>query len=273
MKNISVFILLIAVLLVSCSKNEDEIIEKNDKLKIGFKSEKETAEIFELMEFSLVSEREFYSNELSQAYDSIVWSVKSINGTQKIYYHTPNSSSLKLKWSTNFFFPGNYTMYLTGYRNNTIVQKDSAAIIITNNKDFLGINWKEIDGTDKYNTGYYDAFSSYNFSTFTTRQNGIASAALLRINDKDKGDFNYAEESKEILYDYICKLYSKPVYTEKDDINLLMEKYKTLFRNPQKNTVPVCIWTTKTSNIALINHEEMIYLEGAKFRIYAEPKN
>lgn len=273
MKSISAFFLVIVILLASCTKNEEKITEKNDKLKISFKSKKETAEIFELMEFSLVSEREFYSNELSQAFDSIVWSVKSINGTQKIYYHTPNSSSLKLKWSTNFFFPGNYTMYLTGYRNNTIVQKDSATIIITNDKDFLGINWNEIDGTDNYNIGYHDAFSNYNFSAHKTKKNDITSVTFLHMNDKDKGDFDYAGEAKKILYDYICKIYSQPTYNENTDDDLLMEKYKTLFKSPQANTVPVCIWTTKTSNIALIDYSEKLYLESAKFRIYAEPKN
>ncbi len=273
MKNIPAFILVTIILLISCTKNEDEITEKSNRLKISFKSEKETAEIFELANFYFVSNNDFDFLELRETYDSLVWNVKNIQGTQKLYSHTPSSSNFIFNWSTNFFYPGSYTIYLFGYKNNQIVQKDSINFGITNSKDFLGYDWAEITDSDKYNIGYHDAFSNYNFSTRKTKNDGITSVTLLHMNDKDQGDFDYAGETKKILYDYICKIYSQPTYIENDNKDLLMEKYKTLFKSPQANTVPVCIWITKTSNIALIDYLKMDYYNSAKFRIYAEPKN
>lgn len=81
MKKISIFTLLLAFVVVSCSKNEEITPEEDNALKIGFKSEKETAVIFELVNFYFVSERDFYLSELRQTYDSLVWSVEGIRGT------------------------------------------------------------------------------------------------------------------------------------------------------------------------------------------------
>lgn len=273
MKNI-INILFILLLVSSCS-SKDSIIspEINDgegnnteeiiPLKLELKETQKN--IFEYAVFSLFPDKFFVLFSLLDVYDSITWEVTSLDGSLKIFKQTEGSANFINQWSHNFYKPGEYKTYLLGYKNNEVINSDTAQIEITNTKDFLCYNWKDIKEPTGHTTGYIDVLNDYEFVTYAEIHQGIPSVAVY-LTDKKKDDRpGFLKKSKNILIDYINSLYAiSPTFNETDDI--LLEKYNDLFIYKKENSHPLCIWTTPKSKIALIKDETF-----NEYQLYAEP--
>lgn len=246
-------------------------VEIKSQLRVKMNAKEKEGNIFDLMEFNLFSysEKDFTLLDLTEAYDSLVWVCTNTNQRYKILEDSGNSTHFTWKWSNCFFLPAKYETVLLGYKNNQLISGDTVTVDIANNKDFLGYNWKDVVRTSRYNIGYQNVFlKGCDFVTYSIVTEGIPSACLFLIDNKNTGERTFALKSKQILFDYISSLYSTPTYSS-DGNQLFSEVYNT-FRNKEEGTTPEYIWITTKSKIALIKRydEAANYL---KYEIYAEP--
>ena len=273
MKNL-INILFILLLVSSCS-NKDSIISpeindgEEDKTAeiIPLKLELEEAQknIFEYAVFSLYPDKIGIMFSLIDVYDSITWEVTNLDGSLKVFKHTEGSAKFTHQWSHNFYKPGKYTTYLLGYKNNKVINSDTVQIEITNTKDFLCYNWKDIKEPGEHSTGYIDVLNYYEFVTYADMHQGIPSVTVHLIDKKKDARPGFFKLSKNILIDYINSLYAiSPTFNETD--NNLLEKYNDLFIYKKENNYPLCIWITQKSRIALIKDETF-----NEYQLYAEP--
>ena len=203
---------------------------------------------------------------LFDIYDSITWKVSNLDGSLKIFKHTEGSANFIRQWSHSFYSPGKYKAYVSGYKNKEVISSDTVEIEITNTKDFLCYNWKDIKGSIGHATGYEDVLNDYEFITYEDMHQGIPSVSVY-LRDKEKNDRPaFLIRSKKILTDYINSLYNTtPIYDETDDI--LLKKREELFVYKEENTYPLCIWITLKSRIVLIKNERF-----NEYQLYAEPQ-
>ena len=103
---------------------------------------------------------------LFDIYDSITWKVSNLDGSLKIFKHTEGSANFIRQWSHSFYSPGKYKAYVSGYKNKEVISSDTVEIEITNTKDFLCYNWKDIKGSIGHATGYEDVLNDYEFITY-----------------------------------------------------------------------------------------------------------
>ncbi|PXV58920.1 hypothetical protein CLV62_14133 [Dysgonomonas alginatilytica] len=256
----------------SCS-DSDKILDDDDSqlpnrvINIQVKAKQQTGNIFELIQFDVYPENGFFALDIEDSYDSLVWTVPELGR-----FHLFSDNSFTTRWSQNFFLPSRYTSILLGYKDNKIIQADTTYIDILNDKDFLGFNWKEITESAMHNTGYVNVLSDdYELATYGSFKDNLPSIDLHLWSDRNKKETEseFAKRSEEILFNYICSLYSKPTYTA-DKNNLLMEKYNELFKNKKEGAKPLNIWVTEKSNIVLYTFKEE-YADYYKYRIHAEP--
>ena len=222
--------------------------------------------IFERATFSLFPDDFFMLWSLEYVYDSITWTVSNIEGRMKVLEQTGHSARFTQQWGHHFYLPGTYQTYILGYKNNEIIYSDTTEIEITNTKDFLTYNWKDINGPIGSSTAYLDVLcDEYDFATYEDMHEGVPSVTVM-LRDKKKNDREaFLEKSKRAFIDYIYSLYSvQPEYDETDDT--LLEKYNDLFVYKKENTYPLCIWITPKSKVALIKHGEY-----EEYQLYAEP--
>jgi len=246
-------------------------VQIKSQLRVKMNAKEKEGNIFDLMEFNLFSYSEKNSTilDLTKTYDSLVWTCNNTNQRFRILEHSGNSTHFIWKWSNCFFLPAEYKTCLLGYKNNKVISGDTLSISIVNNKDFLGYNWKDVTGTSRYNIGYQNVFQKgYDFVTYSIVTEGIPSACLFLIDNKNIGERTFALKSKQILFDYMCSLYSTPTYRE-DNLTLL-KNYNELFKNKKNGAVPECIWITPKSKIALLKEYDELE-DYPKYRIYAEP--
>ena len=246
-------------------------VQIKSQLIVKINAKEKEGNIFGLMEFNLFSysEKDFTLLDLTEAYDSIVWTCSSKNQRFRILENSGNSTHFTWKWSTCFFLPTEYQTCLLGYKNNKVISRDTISINIANNKDFLGYNWKDVVRTSRYNIGYQNVFlKAYDFVTYSIVTEGIPSACLFLVDNKNIGERTFALKSKQILFDYICSLYSTPTYSQ-DNLTLLTN-YNELFKNKKNGAVPECIWITPKSKIVLLKEYDELE-DYPKYRIYAEP--
>lgn len=281
------FYVLIAVLLVtSCSEAVDnlDIPEEGEGggnenvekpiLKLELDAKSKQGNIFDPIILYAGTEKGVSFGELDDFYDSIMWKVNKLAGSHEIYKYTISDGVYEAhfvpQWSHHFSLPGKYETYLVGYKDAKVVYSDTLEIQITNNKDFLGYNWKDITQKGDSRLVYVDVLSRvYEFGTFQNIYQGTPSVELSLSKKKYNEEENDAsqQESKNILLNYISALYKAPTYLETDP--LLQEKYDQLFRNKQKDAYPQCIWLTPKARIVLLKCEAE-WLN--RYVIYAEPE-
>lgn len=246
-------------------------VQIKDQFRVKMNVKEKEGNIFDLMEFNLFSysEKDFTLLDLTEAYDSIVWTCSSTNQRFRILENSSNSTHFTWKWSTCFFLPAEYETCLLGYKNSRVISSDTISINIANNKDFLGYNWKDVVRSSIGSTGYQNVFiKGYNFTTYSIVAEGVPSVCLSLIDNKNIGDHAFALKSKQILFDYISSLYSTPTYS--GDKVSLSKSYNDLFSNKKDGAVPECIWITPKSKIVLL--KEYNELEDyPRYKIYAEP--
>lgn len=265
MKN-TLNILFILLFVSSCSDTDSEDKHNTEKIiPLELEIEETQKNIFDYAVFSLLLDKYDVISSLFDVYDSITWKVSNLEGSLKIFRQTSGSANFISQWSHSFANPGNYKTYVLGYKNNEVIYSDTVEVKITNTKDFLCYNWKDIKGSIGHSTGYIDVLSDYDFSTFEDMHQGVPSVTVFLLEKKKGNKLAFLEKSKKIFIDYINSLYfTHPVYNETDHI--LLDKYNELFMYKKENTFPICIWITPKSKIVLIKDET--YNE---YQLYAEP--
>lgn len=268
-------ILFILQFVSSCSDTDNgtipEIIDEGDHtiekvIPLDLEIEETQKNIFDYTVFSLFPDQYGVMFSLFDVYDSITWKASNVDGSLKIFQYTTRGANFIRQWSHTFTSPGNYKTYVLGYKNNEVIYSDTAEVEITNTKDFLCYNWKDIKGSIGHGVSYVDVLNDYEFSTFEDMHQGIPSVTVFLIDKKKNNKPAFLKKSKKIFTDYINSLYStQPVHYETE--NDLLEKYNDLFIYKPKSTYPICIWITPKSKIALIKEE--IHNE---YQLYAEPQ-
>lgn len=246
-------------------------VQIKSQLIVKMNAKEKTGNIFDLMEFNLFSysEKDFTLLDLTEAYDSLVWVCTNTNQRYKILEDSGNSTHFTWKWSNCFFLPAKYETALLGYKNNQLISGDTVTVDIANSKDFLGYNWNDVVRTDRYNIGYQNVFlKGYDFVTYAIITDGVPFACLYLVDHMNIEKPLFALKSKQILFDYICSLYSKPTYSQ-DNVSLLTN-YNELFRNKKSGGIPESIWITPKSKIVLLKEYDNVE-EYFKYKIYAEP--
>ena len=269
---------LAALLLISsCSKTDSSIFPNDvnndegnndveDIIPLKLEIEETQKNIFEYAVFKLFPDKNFMLFPLMDVYDSITWKVSNIDGRMKVLEQTDHTGRFTQQWNHHFYLPGKYQTYIFGYKNNKIAYCDTTEIEITNTKDFLLYNWKDIHGSIGHSTGYVDVLcEEYSFATFENIHEGIPSVTVYLRDEKKDNQSAFLEKSKKVFIDYINSLYSTlPDYNEAD--NTLLEKYNNLFMYKKEQAYPICIWITPKSKIALIKDEFF-----DEYQLYAEP--
>lgn len=80
----------------------------------------------------------------------------------------------------------------------------------------------------------------------------------------------YTKQNKDILKNYIIKLYSKPTYTIEAN-GSLDQIYSNNFSGKLNGEKSLAIWITATSKISLM--EYTTFSSNVNYKIYAEPVN
>lgn len=245
-------------------------VEIKSQLRVKMNVKEKEGNIFDLMEFNLFSysEKDFTLLDLTEAYDSLVWVCTNTNQRYKILEYSGNSTHFIWKWSNCFFLPAEYETCLLGYKNNRVISADTVVVNITDDRDFLGYNWKDVVSTSDRSTGYQNVFlKGYDFSTYTVVIDGIPSLHLFLSRTDNEALF--AQKSRQILLAYISSLYAAPTYSANGDYSL-WNIYNETFKNRGNGITPEYIWVTPKSVIALVKK----YNEGSnnpEYEIYAEP--
>ncbi|WP_288206971.1 hypothetical protein [uncultured Parabacteroides sp.] len=280
------YLVFTALFFFSCSEIDDNIPDNNDEDNNGDKDNIENENdmpvlnlyvntdqknIFDLMEFQIQTEGTVMLSDLRAHYDSVVWKVSGLDGSYKIFERTDFSSSFSFKWSHNFFFPGEYETFLLGYKEDKLIYKsDTLPIKITDDKDFLGYNWKDIKGFIGHGTGYVDVlFKDRDIVTFQDMHQDTPSVELSLLLNGNQDEQAFILKSEKILSDYISSLYSSSIYDLTDDT--LVEKYNKIFTYKKENAYPQCIWLTPKSKIVLLKCYDKYFKDYFKYEIYAEP--
>lgn len=260
------FILLLLAIVFACNPDDDPINNIDDpeeeennediaKLKLSV-SDKEI-NIFEITVFSVWPDRSATLLDIREPCDSIVWWISDLEGSFNIL--RPNSFTFQ--WGHNFFLPGEYQTYLFAYKDNKIIYGDTVSINVTNNKDFLGYNWVDIEGSVGHGVGYHSVLSDYELGTYQSIHNNVPGVTFSIIGNNFGGN-------DRILSGYIHKLYGAPKY-KKEDGESLLGKYNELFNYKQEEASPETIWITPTSRIVLL--KVPYRLDNREYEIYAEP--
>lgn len=275
MKKIFYCFLLLTFFVLSCSKEEADMDgsqnkeTENKEIKIILEAETSSQNIFAPIVFYQSFDFGKDAPCLSEVYDSIVWKSSHSPNSFKVFSHSNYARYVEttfFKWAHVYYSPGTYKTYLLGYKNNEIIySSDTISIDITNKKDFLAFNWKDVTDSD-FTTGYANNLDGYYLSTQTHIHQGVPSVMLYAKNEKyEKGG---SMKSKQILYNYINSFFSLPNYTATSDESLRKE-FSTIFSFQEKNAIPLNIWLTPKAKIVLLR-KDFKGLES-EYKIYAEP--
>ncbi len=271
-------VLCAGVILYSCAKDDDfseentltniEKIEKEEdksqgkvsnKLKADFYATKNMKNVFELVEFHV----DFPNGNMFPDYDSIQWRVIGKASHFDVQYRKPNKEHFTFVWSHNFFEPGKYKTFLTGYKDDLTLYSDTLDIYIYNKRDFLDFRWSDLQGELPFGgIGYHTSLpDSCEFVVTLNRHNNIPSITLYNF---IKG----AEDSKkDRLFNLMKALYKKPI-CDWNSSQRMLDRYSKRFNYNKEEVKPVAIWITNKSQIML---QKVKYSRKSFYRVYAEP--
>ncbi len=238
--------------------------------RLGAKQSK--GNIYDMINFYLYNEGthtlSITFSELAAVCDSIVWTADGLKGSFRTFDHEQgegwSSQRLSMEWGHCFKYPGEYKTYLSAWKNNKVFSRQQLDITIANNKDFLLYNWNDITTESSDWMGYADVLKSTPDLILTQGLTNAVPYAETRVFSSK------SVQSRQILYDYFCKIYAAPAYENTTEMGQL---YNELFSPEKKYPAanPVAIWTTEHSHIALL----LLYegTEFPKYTIYTEPNN
>lgn len=224
--------------------------------------------IFDTMEFYLHNESsEPVFAELSEICDLMVWTVEGEKGNFRVFEHKPNNEHhIYMEWGHCFLFPGEYKTYLTGWKNDMEIYRDQLDITITDDKDFLLFNWKDIKETSNISMTYVDVIG--NNPDLMTAYDFIETVPSAEVRVWNS---NTPSTSYDILYSYFSELYSEPTYISGDG-SKMFQLYDELFSEQKKypGWYPWAIWVTEHANFVLLMDD---WDSTSKYLVYAEPAN
>ncbi|HFK5507129.1 hypothetical protein CMT87_06465 [Elizabethkingia anophelis] len=263
----------------SCSDRTDGLTENKEEskppfAKLSLKTKQSEANIFDVVNFYLeptAKDRDVSIYDLRMSYDSIVVKTKGEDKGVVVLNAKENSLKLTQTWSNYYYLPETSTTYLYGYKDNKIVLKDSVNVDIKNTKNFLNTNWKDFN-PELINTGYSNITKPYSFSIRKQKTDNTPSMILYNHWDIPNSADNpfYTKQNKDILKNYITKLYSKPTYTIEAN-GSLDQIYSNNFSAKLNGEKSLAIWITATSKISLM--EYTTFSSNVNYKIYAEPVN
>ncbi|MHC6199753.1 hypothetical protein [Elizabethkingia miricola] len=264
---------------ISCSDRTDGLTENKEESKPSFtklslKAKQSEVNIFDTVNFYVESaekDSNIYIYDLRMSYDSIVVKTKGEDKGVVILDAQENSVHMTLTWSNHYYLPETSTAYMYGYKNNKVVLKDSVKVNVKSSKNFLNTNWKDFS-TDGITTGYSNIAKPHYFSILKQQIDNIPSIILQNRWDIPNSSDNlfYTNQNKDILKNYITKLYSKPTYTIEAN-GSLEEVYSSNFSAKLNGEKPLAIWITPTSKISLMEYTS--FSSNVNYKIYAEPVN
>lgn len=278
---------LLGLLTVSCSTDMENMIEEpasqpqpvinNANIaEIGLRLsvDKTQGNIFEGFIFKLEQNNQsVYFGNLTSYLDLLVFKISDTEGQKIMFEKHENGNQGTIQFNHNFYYPGNYTASIEGYKNGKIIFTDKKDVTISDTRDFLAVNWNNFTATAN-SIGYFNAVSDNRIAFF----NGFDQMNPYVVMSNSWNSLNpnstteIAQKDKEFLYNYLVKYYSAPAYSENGTADL-KTVYQQHFKKAIKNDVPVNIWLTSKNNIALIkNFSETDPSVFYGYRVVAEPK-
>lgn len=212
-------------------------------------------------------------------YDSIIWNIDNIMRKKSANGHNI------ISMTQSFALPGEYKLYVDGYREGKVYSTDTTIINVYEPRDFLSIRW----GDDNTKKEYYNFINSVNnfFLNLKYYSEPVPHALLTyspRSYGRDEEEKYLAniKSSRKYLYDYITELYGAHAFNfDGDDITqgALENEYNARFKIPldaisskSLPKIPLTIWETNSTYIALI---AIVYPESPEYTYYeiiAEPR-
>lgn len=240
-------------------------VEVTEYALLSIDKKQQKGNIFDTIQFNIQYEgSEPILNELANLCDSLVWTVDGQSGSHRIFSHSHNQSHLSLEWGHCFLLPGEYKTYLTGWKDDKEIYRNQLDITITDDKDFLLFNWKDINETSKAYMTYVDVIGSNpNLMTTYDYIETVPSAEVRVWNP------NSSSTSYDILYSYFSELYSEPTYVSGDG-SKMFQLYDELFSENKKypGWYPWAIWITEHAHIVLLMDD---WDGSIEYLVYAEP--
>lgn len=272
--------------LLSCSgtdeqiaglNQEETIINDENLTKLGIKLtvDKAQGNIFESFQFKLDQKNQSsYFGELEYHLDSLVFKLSDSQITKKLFQKLENGNLGITTFNHHFYFPGEYSASILGYKKNKVIYKDQITIYVTDKYDFLTTNWSNFQ-TSGNSIGYTNALLKNNLSFYSAFEGNYPYVSVMNLwNDYSNiSSDQIKQKDREYLYNYLVKFYSAPQYSESNTANL-KDKYLQNFKKLINNDIPVNIWITSKNRIALM--KEYSKTNSAQFygyRIIAEPNN
>lgn len=286
MKKITLALIAVVAMLAACSKSEITPDPKPEPEpepkpaveypKITINANKSELSLFENVDAFLGLEGEKadpfdIGMSLMGQFDSVHWEIP------KMYFESKTKSSVTVKVGFAFSIPGTYTLYLSAFKDNAVVRRDSVEFHVKNTKDFLGINWK--DGKD---TEFYSSNNTFSKEYFNLKSNITGDKPFARL-EFGLGRGTLGNEYSEISFNALTRCintnFGESQFSYTGDVKKtnLFGKYNELFKNPlDEKYYPIKIWQTAKNNIVLlaqpakdpINSTETYYLVMAEPRSY-----
>ena len=221
-----------------------------------------TANIFEPVHFYLDG-NDYMQQDLRELCDSLVFDIPWLKGThlsRKIYFHETGRLQLISGWDHRFILPMSGLCRIKAYKDGDVVYSDAISVSLTNEKDFLMYNWKEITESMNNSIGYVnfvDEGHEFLSTHYVVGETPIAKVSLSKPTD----------DTLDWLYEYLYKLYKEPLYSSE---SFTQEQYKNLFTDIDDRETPLYIWQTASSLIALIHYYDTDE-DITQYYIKAEP--
>lgn len=252
------------LLLFSCSDTEitdtnpTETQIKNDpnltELGLKITADKSSANIFEGVIFKLTQKNQStYFGALADYLDVLVFRISDTEGEKVIFKKLQNGNSGTISFNHNFYYPGNYTATIEGFKDGKKIYTDQTSVNVSDNNDFLAVNWNGFTATGT-SIGYYNSMQENTLGFFNGFENQHPYVIVTNIwdNMQSYSDSQIKQMDKEYLYNYLVKYYSAPTYSEGNGNTDLKNIYTQNFKKSIKNDVPVNIWITAKNRIALM---------------------
>ena len=218
---------LAGLLLFSCSETEimdtnptAEAQIKNDPnladLGLKITADKSSANIFEGVIFKLTQKNQsIYFGALADYLDILVFKISNTEGEKVIFQKFPNGNSGTISFNHNFYYPGNYTATIEGFKDGKKIYTDQTSVNISDNNDFLAVNWNGFTATNS-NVGYVNVLqnNTLSFKNLFENQHPYVIVRNMWDNMYSYSDSQIKDMDKEYLYNYLVKYYSTPTYSE-----------------------------------------------------------
>ncbi|MFN4363779.1 hypothetical protein [Chryseobacterium hispalense] len=253
------------LLLLSCSETEimdtnptEETQIKNDPnltdLGLKITADKSSANIFEGVIFKLTQKNQsIYFGALADYLDVLVFRISDTEGEKVIFQKLQNGNSGTISFNHNFYYPGNYTVIIEGFKDGEKIYTDQTSVNVSDNNDFLAVNWNGFAATGT-SIGYTNTLQKNTLVFYNgfENQHPFVTVTNMWDNMQSYSDSQIKQMDKEYLYNYLVKYYSNPTYSDGNGNIDLRNIYTQNFKKSIKNDIPVNIWITAKNKIALM---------------------